>query len=206
MNRSTFDIHDEVLRLRREVEEGGEDMTDQQEIKLGELQVEQRTKMLSTGMWARDIKLHIEKLKQVKKEISERLKVAENTEKRLKDWVFKQAVLAKIVKGDENIGWKGEKVESEQIQISWRRSEQVMEYPQHREHPNLLKNFPHLFRFTVKPANIEGGRELMDLISLGLVEEVSHELSKSTAKKQLQGKIGIAGLGLVKRINPQIKA
>ena len=71
-----FEIHDEVLRMKRAVEEDGGDMTDEQEITLSELALEERTKIIATASWARELSGYVDQLKTVKKEITERLKIA----------------------------------------------------------------------------------------------------------------------------------
>lgn len=202
MNSSPFDYPQEISHLLDQVEE---DLTDDNEIALGEIQLEVRSKMLGVGMLVKEMSTRREGLKTLKKEVDGRIKTLDSNEKRLKQWIWKQAKDMEIIKKDAKGEWKGEKIQSNQITISWRKSKGVKTHEDNPEFKKLPDNFPELFHFKVKPLSKDGGLALNQLVQAGMLQIESSELSKSSAKEALVNKVGIAGLELEHRINPQIK-
>lgn len=202
---SPFDYPAEIVPFIEQVEEVDQEITDQNEIALGEIQMEVRDKMLGVGMWTKELTMRRDGLKELKKEVTARIGILENKMQRLKQWIWKQAKDMEFIKKDEKGEWSGKKIESNQITIGWRKSKGIKENPDHPAHSKIRENFPQLFHFKVKPLGKDGGIALYQLQTAGLIEIESCELSRSTVKQTLENSLPIAGLELENRINPQIK-
>jgi len=199
---SLFDYPAEIVPIFQEMDE---DLTDEKEIGLGELELDSREKMLSVGMFIREMVMRHDGLKSLKKEVDGRMKVLDNNVKRLKQWIWKEARGMEIIKQDGKGEWTGKKIESNQITIGWRKSKAMKELVDTPAYAELPNNFPQLFHFKVKPLSKDGGEALKQLQKAGLLEIESWELSKTTAKAALQKGLPIAGLKIENKINPQIK-
>jgi len=205
--RALIDIHADILSILRLVEYNDGEMTDEIELKLSELRLEAREKILSVCGWFKRLDMEIEGVKLHKKEVSERLSALENLKERLRRWIFKGAKLANIVRGDTKNGWEGDKIENAQIRLSWRRSEGVKLDESAHGFTELHKNFPEFFDFKIRVKDREAGLMLMDLIESGMFQIQETDIRKSIAEEHLkkQGALPISGIEIEKRINPQIK-
>lgn len=201
-----FDIHDEILALERLVEYNEGEMTDEHEVKLGELTIKEEEKLLSVGAWVKKLEMELAGLELHKKEVTARVSALKNLKERLRQWVWKGARLAGLIRGDEKKGWEGDKIANAQVKISWRRSEAVEESPEAQGFSDVCNKFPHFWDYELKVTE-EGGRILQDLISSGLVEIKGQTFRKSVAAEYYKNKnnLPLSGIKLVKRINPQIK-
>lgn len=202
--RSLLDIHEEVLLLQHQIDYE-EEMTEEQEITLSELKIEENVKLLSVAAWTKNLDMEIEGVTRFRDEVADRLRKLKALKQRLKQWIWKSAKMCGIVTGDDQHGYEGKKISSAQLQLSWRRSKETQTDESDPDFLDLHKNFPHFFDFKVRVTE-EGGFMLMDLVEQGIIEIKEKEFRKSIAAKYLESKkVGIAGVRTVHKINPIIK-
>lgn len=204
-NGTLLDIAEEILPLRRLVDASEGEMDDATEIALSELEIEANRKLLSVAAWIKTLDMEIEGVTKFRDEVAERVRKLKALKERLKFWIFKGARSCGIVTGDEQHGFAGEKVSSNQLQITWRRSKAVVEDEKDPGFEEMKLNFPHLYDYKIRVTE-QGGHMLMDLIKEGLIEVKEQSYRASEAAEALKKKgVGIAGVKTVHRINPQIK-
>lgn len=205
--RPLFTMHDELLSLHRDIEEADGEMSDAQEITLSKLELEEREKILAVGSWVKNIQIEIEAKKSLKKELTESIKKADNLLTRLKQWIFKAARLTGHLTGNSRDGYAGQPIKSSTLSVSWRRSEGLDFDPETASSNQMEIVCPHLFHYTIDAPTPEGAKALLALEASGMIAIKKRELSKTMTKEQLKSnpEIGISGVRLVKRINPQIK-
>ncbi len=203
--RQLIEISSELEFLENEIDMNEGEMSDEIEIKLGELVMEERDKLLNVGKWVKKIDMELAGLKEYKKEVSDRYSKLGNLRERFRVWLFKCAKLAGYVKGNEKDGWVGEKIECDQVKISWRRSE-VTEVDERDELlSSTMKSHAELWDFKIR-VSADGGRMLNDMVETGEIEILERYFRASEAKKLLAGsEVLLSGVRLVKHINPQIK-
>lgn len=197
-----IEIQKEIEEILQEVELNDGEMTDQQEIALSELEMEQQDKLIGVGCWVKRLDMELAGVKEHKKQVDARIKTLDGLKERLKSWIWKGAQIAGLVTGDEQKGYKGTKFENHMVKVSWRRSKQVIEEEHKRE--ELIKTYPRIYDFELRPVTPEGGAMLVDMIEAGLIEVKNVRFSKSRAEEEFK-KMPINGIRIKQKINPQIK-
>jgi hypothetical protein len=204
--RTIFDIHADILAMERLVEYNGGEMNDEMEIQLSELHLEAREKVVGVCAWFKKLDMEIAGIKLHLDEVRERKEKVENLKERLRRWIFKASKMADIIRGNETDGWEGDKIETAQIKLSWRRSEATHLDEAAPEFADVVKNFPHLFDFKIRPKDEDGARVLCELIEAGVLEAKGAEFRIEEAKDYMKRTgLKINGVKTEKRINPQIK-